>query len=449
MTDPITQGPFGAPYLAVDVEPDVQEGVFTLDVSRLGGPDVLAWETGWQNVVCDVRSVQSRRGATRLQGVLTRAEAGMATVMVDDYSGLLDPLLNGGGVHKGSAFRLRAWGYALDPDTLESVQWESVLFTGEVDTLTAEYLPGQPAIVTVTVVDLIGVLAAWEAEGLPGDGVGAGDNLLQRAQRVIGAVERGSVKESASDTAYATTLLPTKLERAWDALSAAADAELGRVWVNQNNQLVIRGRNSQLAGTIRGTLSDVHGEAVEQPHTCMSAASVVLGGDVINRAVASRRALPSEDPSSIAVTRLDDAYSQARYGVGTVDRIGQLEVQTTVQARTWAEAVITAGARPQLRVDTVTPTPVDDGLEDALAQWQAVMSTQIGDRWRFLFHPLSTHSVERVVGVLGVELNLSPDSWSVLWTMEDAPTGGWFVLDASMLDEGDVLAPFSVPVPAP
>jgi hypothetical protein len=453
VTDPATTGPLGAPYLAVDVQPDNLEGTFTLDVSELDGPDVLGWSAEdagqWVNVVCDVRTVSARRGATRLQGVLTRAEAGMATVVVDDWSGMLDPLLNGNSVHKGTPFRLRAWGWSLDPDTLESVEWSSTLFTGEVDQLEAEYLPDLPAMVTVTAVDLIAVLAAWEAEGRPGDGVGAGDNLLGRVQRVLDEVDRGTVDLAASDTGYAATLLPTKLQRAWEDMAAAADTELGRVWVDADNRLVIRARNSQLAGPIRGTLSDVHGEAVEAPHTCMSAATVVHGVELLaNRVLGSRRALEAEDAATIPVVRRDDTYSQARYGVGTVDRTGQLELQTDGQVPAWAEAVALAGAEPELRVDQVTPSPTEDQLEEALAQWPAVVGTRIGDRWRFRFHPLAGHAVDRVVGVLGVQLDLSPERWSVVWTTTEAAAGNWFTLDASELDGVDVLAPFSVPVPA-
>jgi hypothetical protein len=453
VTNPATQGPLGAPYLAVDVQPDNLEGTFTLDVSELDGPDMLGWlaeDAGtWVNVVCDVRTVSSRRGATRLLGVLTRAEAGMATVVVDDWSGLLDPLLNGNSVHKGTPFRLRAWGWSLDPDTLESVEWSETLFTGEVDQLEAEYLPGQPATVTVTAVDLIAPLAAWEAEGRAGDGVGAGDDLLGRVQRVLDEVDRGTVDVANSDAGYAATLLPTRLQRAWDDIAAAADAELGRVWVDVDNRLVIRGRNSVLTGPIRGTLSDVHGEAVEAPHTCMSAATVVHGVELLaNRVLGSRRALEGEDPATLPVVRRDDTYSQARYGIGTVDRAGQLELQTSEQVTPWAEAVALAGAEPELRVDTVTPSPTEHVLEEALQQWPAVMATRIGDRWRFRFHPLNGHTVDRVVGVLGVELDLSPESWTVRWTTTEAAAGNWFTLDVSELDGVDVLAPFSVPVPA-
>jgi hypothetical protein len=453
VTDPATQGPLGAPYLAVDVQPDNLEGTFTLDVSELDGPDRLGWlaeDAGaWVNVVCDVSRVSARRGATRLQGVLTRAEAGEAIVVLADYSGMLDPLLNGDAVHKGTPFRLRAWGWALDPETMESVEWSETLFTGEVDQLTAEYLPGQPATVTVLASDLIAALAAWEAEGRAGDGVGAGDDLLERVQRVLDEADRGTVDVANSDTGYAATLNPTKLQRAWDDITAAADAELGRVWVDRENRLVIRARNSQLTGPIRGTLSDVHGEAVEDPHTCMSAAAVVHGVELLaNRAVAGRRLLEAEDPEAALVVRREDTYSQSRYGVGSVDRAGQLELQTDAQLAPWAEAVVLAGNRPELRVDSVTPSPTDGSLEDALEQWPAVMATSIGDRWRFRFHPLPGHTVDRVLGVLGVELELTPEAWNVRWITTETAPGDFFVLDVSELGGDDVLAPYSVPIPA-
>jgi hypothetical protein len=451
VTDPATSGPLGAPYLAVDVQPDVMEGTFTLDVSELDGPDALGWrqlDAGtWVNVVCDVTRLSLRRGATRLQGVLTRAEAGAVSVDVTDYSGQLDPLLNGDAVHKGTPLRLRAWGYTLDPETLESVEWSETLFTGEVDELRAEYAPGQPAQVNVTVVDLIAPLAAWEAEGRAGDGIGAGDNLLERVQRVLDEVDRGELSELASES-YAATLNPTKLQRGWDTITAAADAELGRVWVDVDNRLVVRGRNDALAGPIRGTLSDVHGEEPEPPHVCMSAAAVVHGVELLaNRAVASRRLLEAENPDTALTVRREDTYSQARYGTGTVDRTGSLELETDDQLAPWAEAIVTAGSRPELRVDSVTPSPTENSLDEALQQWPAVMGTQIGDRWLFRFHPLAGHVVERVVGILGVELDLTPDAWQVTWTTTESVAGEWFVLDSSELGGSQMLAPFAVPIP--
>jgi hypothetical protein len=56
--------------------------------------------------------------------------------------------------------------------------------------------------------------------------------------------------------------------------------------------------------------------------------------------------------------------------------------------------------------------------------------------------------VDRVVGVLGVEWNLTPDDWSVRWTTTEAAAGEWFVLDDSELGGVDMLAPFAVPIPA-
>jgi hypothetical protein len=293
MTDPSTTGPLGAPYLAVDIQPDVLTGVFTLDVSELDGRDRLAWdqEPVWLNVVCDVTGVNVRRGATRLQGVLTRAEAGVATIQATDLAGQLDPLLNGDAIHKGTPFRLRAWGDYWDAEAEELVPYDVPLFTGEVDTLEAVYSPQQPAAITITAVDLIAVLAAWEAEGRAGDGVGAGDDFRERVDRVLAEVGRGTVS-SASDPTFAATLNPTRLDRPWDAISAAADAELGRVWVDRDNALVLRSRGSQLAGPVRGTLSDVHGEAPDAPHVCMADAAVVYGVELLaNRALGSRRAL--------------------------------------------------------------------------------------------------------------------------------------------------------------
>jgi hypothetical protein len=449
VTDPVTGGPDGAPYLAVDVQPDNLAGVFTLDVSELDGPDVLGWtaeDAGtWVNVVCDVLQVDLRRGATRHQGLLTRAESGTVTIQVRDEQQQLDPLTTGEQVHKGTPLRLRAWGFDLLGDP-----WEEVLFTGEVDELFTEYDPQEVPLVTITGVDLIAVLSLWESEGYAEPGVGAGDDPAERVERVFAEVGRGELS-AVSDTVYATTLNPTVLSHPWDVINSAVDAELGRAWVDRDNRLVLQARSSELAGPVRGTLSTEHGDG--DPHCCMSAASVVFGQELLtNRAIGTRRE-PTDGAPQPATFRRDDTYSQARYGVGAVN--ATLEVQNDAQVQAWAEAMVVAGARPELRVDSVSPAPPSDDLDTALDAWPAVMATDLGDRWLFRYHPLYGSDVERTVGVLGIEMTLTPEDWSVLWTTREAPTPGhggvlgWFVLDASELDSGDLLAPFSQPVAAP
>lgn len=452
--DPATSGPLAAPYLAVDMQPDNLAGVFELGVSELGGPDVLGWledDAGsWTNIVCDVQRVHLRRGATRLQGVLTRAEAGVLSIEATDTEGTLDPLLNGDAIHKGIPVRLRAWSEYADPDTGAPVFYDVTLFTGTVDVLTATYSPTEPARVTIAAVDLIADLAAWESDPSPYGALGAGEGLGQRAARVLAAVGRGSVAPT-SDTAFTVGLNPTTLERGWQTITEAADAELGRVWVDEANRLVLRSRWSELTGPIRGTLSDVHGEAPTPPHVCMAAADVVYGAETLaNRALASRRLLDGEDPAAALVVRRDDVNSQARYGPATLDRRGNLELASDAQLAAWADAVVYTSATPELRVDRVQPVVPDLVLEEAQAAWPAVVSTTIGDRWTFLFHPLHGHTVQRTLGVLGVELDLSPDDWSITWTTTEATSAvAFFVLGDSELGGADILAPYAVPLPAP
>jgi hypothetical protein len=451
--DPVTlTGDDGEPYLAVDVQPDNITGAFRVGTSVIGGPDRLAWSTDepstWVNVVCSVRTVEYQRGATKELGLLTTTEAGTATVVVEDTAGQFDPNLNGDAIRKGTPWRLRAWGTDMDGQ-----RWDAVLFTGELDTLDAQYLPDEDApLVTLTAVDLVGPLTAWESEGLAGDGDGAGDNLLQRAQRILTTVGRGEVS-SASSSAYAATLAPTPLAKPWDELQQATEAELGRVWVDRHNRLQLRARGSQPLGAVRGTLSDVHPAADVGVHQCMEDARVVRGTDgVVNRVLARRRKL-STDAVDPVQARRDDELSQRMYGVATANR-QDLVLQTDAQVTAWAGALITARTRPELRVDSVTPRPQPAELDLALQQWPAVLSTDIGDRWLFQLHPSRGGAIVRGLAVLGIHVTASPDGWSVQWVTEAAavpgaanPTG-WYVVGLSMIGGSDVLAPYPAPYAA-
>ena len=449
MTDPTTlTGQDGAPYLAVDVQPDVVEGAFTLDVSSLDGPDVLYREQDpglWENVVCDVLSAQYRRGAAELRGLLTQTEAGTATVLIRDTLRMFDPTANADTIHKGTPLRLRAWG-----SDSSGEPWEHVLWTGEIDRLEVTYHPDDAPTALITGMDLVGVFVAWESEGWETP-PGAGDDLRDRVDRVVTEVGRGVVSLS-SDTTYAATLAPTDLARPWDVLCAATTAELGRLWVDRDNQLLIRARGSELSGTVRGTLSDIHGETDSGPHCCVADATIAYGWEAVgNRVFASRRGLEGEDPDTIALVRRDNVPSQARYGVGVITG-SDLELQTDGQVAKWAEAVVVSHSRPRVRVEQVQPEPSPDDLESALEAWPAVMATDLGDRWLFRFHPAVGPTIEAAVGVLGIELEATPDRWTVRWTTAPAPTPGssspygWFVLDESQLNGGDVLAPYAVPM---
>lgn len=444
-SDPATlTGQLGAPHLAIDVQPDVVTGVFALGVSKLNGPDVLAWSDAdpatWLNIVCDVTALNVRRGATRLQGALTRTEAGTCSLTLSDTLGAFDPLTNPNVLHKGAPLRVRAWGYDAAGE-----RWDVVLFTCELDELGVSYRKAESNLVTITGLDVVGPLAAWQAAGHEAPGVGEGDDLLARTARVLEEVGRGEVAPI-SDQAYVVTLAATPLARPWEELSAAVEAELGRLWADRHNRLVVKNRNSDLSGPVRGTLSDSHGDAPVGVHCCVADAAVVYGVETLaNRALAARQG------NTGLVVQVDDETSQQRHGVGVIDR-RSLALTMDGQVQRWAEAVVATHSTPEVRVDSVQPAPSEVDLDSALTAWPAVLVTDIGDRWLFRFTTSTGRLVERILGVLGIELDVTPDAWLVNWTTTDAPaagtpaTEGWFTLDVSSLGGNDLLIPASLDV---
>lgn len=460
MSDPATlTGQDGAPYLAVDVIPDEAADAFVVDVSEVGGWDLLDWgpDVGWVNVVCDVTQALITRGSSRLQGVLTRAEAAHAEVTLLDSARRFDPMVNADAVHAGTPLRIRAWGSDQDGEL-----WEAVLFTGTIEDVPVTYPHTGPPVVTLTATDLIGVLAAAQGPGYAEPGVGAGDDLRDRVERTLAALSLPLSRLSGdSDVAYAATLAPAALADPWGELAAAQDAELGRLWVNKADQLVVRSRGSALTGPVRGTLSDVHGEEVNgTPHCCVEDGGLdaTLGTEtLINRAMATRRIPNTGAPlpvSGFAVA--EDTYSQGRYGVRTPGRSGPLtlELETDAQLSPWAQTVVLQASRPDLRVDRVVPAPSPVDLDSALRAWPAVCATDIGDRWTLRHRPEVGPDLERTVGVLGISWNLTPDAWAVSWATTEAPTpgddnpGGWWTVDLSELGGDDILAPYGGIVPA-
>lgn len=456
MTDPTTliEGEEWAPYLAVDMLPENSPGTFLVDASEVDSLDLLGWGMdGWLNVVCDVQTVELTRAATRLQGPLTRAEAGVATIVLEDIDRRFDPVANGDAIHPGTQVRVRAWAGAesdIDP-------WEAVLFSGRIgaDGLAVEYRQSDPPIVTVTAVDVIGWLALFSAIGHPDPGTGAGDTLRVRTQRVLDESGVDATIAADSDAVFTATLAPSPLAAGWDDVTAAADAELGRVWVTAADELMLRGRGSELSGPVRGTLSDVHGESVSgAPHCCYRDPVVRFAPDsLVNRAVAARRVPSPADnstPPASAIVQVDDLYSQARWTAGAPfsyeDR--SLELNTDVQLQPWAEALLLAASSPELRVDSVSPAP-----GESAEAWKALCTTDVGDRWHFRHSPAVGPTIARTVGVLGIRHLITPAGWETTWLTVEAPTpgdenpAGWVTVGLSVLDTGDVLAPFGGPVP--
>lgn len=444
MTDPVTlidTEPY-APYLAVDVQPDNATGVFQLDVTELDGPDLLGWGSdGWVNIVCDVQTVEAARGATRLQGALTRTEAGTARIVLSDTDRRFDPTVNADAIRPGTPVRLRAWGGPesnLDP-------WEAVLFTGTIgaDSLEVEFQQEDPPLVAFTAVDVVGPLAQYQSVGREEPGVGAGDTLRQRVQRVLSETNAPATIAADSDVDYAVTLRATTLERGWDVINAATDAELGRVWANSSGQLVVRSRGSELTGPVRGTLSDEHGESIaDTPHCCYRQPVVRLGTEMLTtRAIGARRVSADEGPS--AIVQADDEYAQARWGAGVPvtyeDR--SLELQDDGQLQPWAEWLVEAASTPELRVDAVQPAP-----GESAEAWRQLCLTDLGDRWYFRLRPRLGPQVAYTVGVLGIAHRITPEGWETTWLTELAPTpgeenpAGWFLLEVSELDGEDVMA---------
>jgi hypothetical protein len=403
-----------------------------------------------------VTAVRITRGATRTQGALTRTEAGSAAVTLLDAERRFDPIVNADAVHPGVRVRVRAWAGS-DP---AAPDWSAVLFTGRIGAdLDVAYQRVGPPVVSFTASDVVARLALFSSIGRPDPGVGDGDDLLGRVGRIV--TEVGLPADAVGDDVdadYAATMPATTLARGWEGVSDAVDAELGRVWVTADDRIVTRARGSQLSGPVRGTLSDWHEETVggdeDAVHCCYTDAQVRMGTESLtNRVIAARR-VPSTGggtPPASAVVQVDDVYSQARWsgGVPVVHEDRSLELSTDGQLQPWAEWLLLASSEPELRVDSVAPAPWAAGPE----AWRAVCETDLGDRWGFRLHPQIGPQVARTVGVLGIEHDITPGGWEVRWSTTEAPTpgeenpGGWFVLDVSELDGGDVLAPFDVPVP--
>jgi hypothetical protein len=210
------------------------------------------------------------------------------------------------------------------------------------------------------------------------------------------------------------------------------------VWVTRSNRLAVRSRGAQLTGPVRGTLSDWHGEAVDDKlHCCFTDPSIRYSPEaLVNRAIGGRSGSDAAAP-----VQLDDEVSQVRHGI-RVARETALNLADDGQVEPWTRSLIGSNTEQRVRVERVSPQPVT--APDA---WPAVCLTDIGDRWHLRIHPQHGPTVREALGVLGIEHDITPESWSTTWHTAWAPApgenpSGWFMLDVSTLEGGDVLAPY-------
>jgi hypothetical protein len=363
------------------------------------GTGRLAGDATFVDVTSYVRSGSITRGISRFDGLIARAEAGRASVLLDNRDARFDPTNLAGPYVSGGATLvkpMRAWRVRADGHDL----WR-----GFADSWDLSYpLSGKDALTNLTGTDGSKVLAQYDGAAVAP--VGAGEDTGARITRVLNSAgwpAADRVIDVGLTTVQATTLAqPARTE-----MLLVADTELGELYFDGAGKVVFRNRHALLSET-RSTVSNgIFGDAgSELPY---QAVNVSYDDQLIRNHVRIARVGGTEQ----VVT---DAASIAQYLTRTYER-SDLIHQTDAESLLYAQHVLATLKDAELRVDTLTINPQADPTN----LYPQVLGRELGDRITVRIRPVGrADTIERDAIIRGITHTWTPSTWITTWALQDA-----------------------------
>lgn len=416
------------------VSPVQPAGTFLLGDAAYGilGTDLLGGDVTWSDLSAQVRAGSVSRPATRQQGPLWAYQPGTASITLRNGDGRFDPDNLSGPYVAAGVSQLRA----MVPVRVRAM-WRGAsypLFSGFADSWVPEdgrNHGGRYAEATLSATDGQKVLSGVR---LPATGAaGAGEDSGARVTRILGLAGwytgTGYRQVAAGDStvqAYAGG------DSAWNLMQAAADAEIGELYVNGAGQVVFRHRLAILgddrSATVQAVLGDsigtVQADGTEQPYAQVSRSrdDTTLANDV----QATR--------SGGALQQVRDAASVARYLFPrSYSRTG-LILQDDSSVLNWAQWVLYVAATDEDRFDQIVIYP----LRDPVNLWPLALGREAGDRIQVWRRPPGVSPVVKDCFIRGIShaWDWSAGTWATTWTLQDASKYGSFLtLDNATLGQ--------------
>jgi hypothetical protein len=424
----------------VTTSPVQPAGTFILDdpVNGVLGTNTLGADVTWSDLSAFARSGSITRAATRQQGPVWSYQPGTASVTLKNGDGRFDPdNLSGPYVAAGVT--------QLTPRVPLRVRatWTGVtygLFSGFASSWVPEdgnNYAGRYAEATVSAADGQRILSGIT---LPATGAaGAGENSGARVNRVLDAAGwytgSGQRQVAAGDStvqAYAGG------DTAWNLMQAAADAEIGELYVNGAGQLVFRNRQAILTDSRSNAPQVVFGDSIgtaeadgtERPYRTVTRArdDTTLANDV--QATRTGGSLQqAKDTASIARYLFPRSYARS-----------DLILQDDATTLNWAQWVLYVSRADEDRFDQIVLFP----MRDPASLWPQALGREVGDRIQVWRRPPGVSSpVAKDCFIRGIshQWSMSPASWVTTWTLQDASKYGSFLtLDNATLGALDANA---------
>ncbi len=312
-------------------------GIFILGESLLGGTDVLGTSNAflWQAAETVVSQFDMNLGGSIDNNIFFQPEAANARLQLQSYE--WDPNVNKN-IRTNTAIRLR----------LEKGPVNHTLFTGYIDTITVNYVPDGPNLISITAYDLYKAIVNTRIESYDTTDYPTYVTPLQAIERVL---QDTGYEISAESVATLGKIPPVELTNivANTIINESLQVGLGVLWVDPESQeLIFRPRPTTTDGTdATFIIGNNHGDT---NHLCLSDILVAADADTIFNSL--KVSLSSDELTYVA---LQDTDSIELYGESSADV--SLNVIDEDELTRWAYAVFSQ--TPNKLVKNVETPAVD------------------------------------------------------------------------------------------
>jgi len=352
-------------------------------------------------------SVAIRRGKSQ---ALDRIDAGIATITVDNFDRLFDPLYEDG-LYYGQLIPRR--------EVVISSKGYPV-FNGFIDDFDIQYEPGKKSVVSIAVSDAFSVLANSSLDEVvpPSELSGA------RIERVLNLPEVSWPEDRREIDPGNTLMLDSVVNEGTGTLSylqLVETSEFGTIFISREGNVVFRERNS-----VPNVIDVVFANTTVDP--LLTAVpfidvNIVYGSEnLYNRIfLENDEAIPEEGFA-------EDLDSQALYGVRAYDKSGLL-VQNASDLQFLSDFLLQRFKQPQYRFETVTVS-LDNIPTD---KQDLVLDLEIGDIVQVKFLPSEVPpAIEQYCRIIGINNSWDNNSKNITFSLERLDFA-IFILDDPLL----------------
>ncbi len=360
--------------------------------------------------------LSTSRGSNRVQSPIVRYQAGTGTVRLKNSDRRFDPTNLAGPYVSGGKSQVTPMRPVRIRATWNAVTYE--VWRGFADMWDVEWFDPNYSVTTVQASDGFKVLTNRRRAAVAP--VGAGEDTGARVTRIL-----NSAGWPAGDRVIATgdsTLQATDLEGdALSELQAAAESEIGELYIDGAGRVVFRNRSALLLEARSTTVQATFGD----PPTVVAPFETKLNTDdaTLWNEIRAQRVGGVEQVAG-------DTASQAEFLTRTY-QASNLLLETDTFVESYAGWILYVSKDPEVRFDAIQV----HAHADPATLFPQVLGREIGDRIKIVRRPPGGGSaITREVFIRGIAHQVTQATWITTWNLQSATKyGSFFVLDHPVL----------------